>query len=110
LSTFAYGFFGGVIVGLTFGWISFQLTKGSNMVGDPTPVGPRDPMPDPPAELVTDGLDKKILIQAVVSVVVFALAKYGIELDADVSGALAVVIGFLTSTQGPIAKLKRKGT
>ncbi len=74
------------------------------MVGDPT-RGPESA----PAELVTDGLDKKILIQAAVSVVVFFAAKYGIELDADISGALAVVIGFLTSTQGPIAKLKRKG-
>jgi hypothetical protein len=52
-------------------------------------------------KLQTVSLNPKVPAQALASIVAFVLAKYGIELDAATSGAIATVIGFLAGVIAP---------
>lgn len=43
----------------------------------------------------TVGVDPKVPAQAVVTILVWLLAHYGIDLDADVAAAISVIVGVL---------------
>jgi hypothetical protein len=49
----------------------------------------------------TMGVDPKVPAQAVVTILVWLLAHYGIDLDADVAAAISVVIGVLLGVLAP---------
>jgi hypothetical protein len=52
-------------------------------------------------KLQTVSLNPKVPAQALAAIVAFVLAKYGIELDAATSGAIATVIGFIAGVVAP---------
>jgi hypothetical protein len=52
----------------------------------------------------TEGVDPKLPVQAITSIVVFLLSYFGIELDPEVSGALAVIIGAIAGYFAPAPK------
>jgi len=54
-------------------------------------------------KLKTTKLHPKVPVQAVTTLVVAALAHYGIDLDADVSVALGAVLGFAAGYIAPAA-------
>lgn len=49
----------------------------------------------------TDGISPKVPTQAVVTLIVAALAYFGIELDAEAAGALGVLAGALAGAWAP---------
>ncbi len=49
----------------------------------------------------TRGFDFKALIGPVVTIILYFLARYGIELPEEVSGALATILGVLAAVLGP---------
>lgn len=49
----------------------------------------------------TLGLSPKVPSQAFATLIAFVLAKYGISLDTEVSGALALVIGWIAGFFAP---------
>lgn len=51
----------------------------------------------------TKGLDPKVPAQALAAIIVFVLAKFGLDLDADVSAAIATLIGFIAGVAAPAA-------
>jgi hypothetical protein len=60
-------------------------------------------------KLKTQGLAPKVPVQAVTSLIVAALAYYGVDLDAEVSAALGVVLGFaagIVAPAAPVAKVR----
>ena len=61
-------------------------------------------MPVNDVKYETVGWDPKILAQAAVTIVVFVLTYFGIDLDAEVSGALSVVLGFVAGRLAPAPK------
>jgi hypothetical protein len=52
----------------------------------------------------TDGLDPKVPVQAVVTLLVAVLAYFGVDLDAEVAGALGVVAGAAAAYWAPPAR------
>lgn len=56
----------------------------------------------------TLGVDPKVPIQLFVTLLVAVAAHYGINLDAETSGALAVVLGAGVAALGPAAKTVAK--
>lgn len=52
----------------------------------------------------TVGVDPKLPIQAVGAVVAFLASYFGLELDSEVSLAIATVLGFVAGYFGPVAK------
>jgi hypothetical protein len=52
----------------------------------------------------TDGLDPKVPIQAFVTILVAALAYFGVDLDPEVAGAIGIVLGAIAAIAGPAAK------
>lgn len=54
-------------------------------------------------KLKTQGLSLKIPAQAVTTLVVAALAHFGVDLDAETSAALGVVLGFVAGYFAPAA-------
>jgi len=69
--------------------------------GNPTPK--EDPVPDATSRK-TVGVDPKVPVQAIVTLVVALLAYFGVNLDAEVSGALGIIIGALAAVVAPAAK------
>jgi hypothetical protein len=62
-------------------------------------------------KLKTQGLAPKVPVQAVTSLIIAALAYYGVDLDAEVSAALGVVLGFaagIVAPAAPVAKVRVK--
>lgn len=57
---------------------------------------------------VTDGLDPKVPIQAVTTLLVALLAVVGLDMDEETAGGLALVIGFIAGVLGPAAKTYTK--
>ena len=51
----------------------------------------------------TVGVDPKVWIQALVTLIVFFAAKFGVELDTDVAAALATLVGAVAAYSGPAA-------
>lgn len=52
----------------------------------------------------TKGVDPKVPIQALATIVAFVAAYFGVDLDAATSGAIAVVLGAVASYFAPAAK------
>lgn len=57
---------------------------------------------------VTDGLNPKVPIQSITTILVAALAYFGVNLDAEVSAALGVVVGFVAGYLAPPAPVKHE--
>jgi hypothetical protein len=49
----------------------------------------------------TVGIDPKLIAQALVTILAFVLARFGIELDSATSGAIAVVLGAVAGYFAP---------
>jgi hypothetical protein len=60
-------------------------------------------MPSGPVRLKTAGLNPKVPVQAIATLIVAALAHFGLDLDDELSAALAVVIGFAAGYIAPPA-------
>lgn len=56
----------------------------------------------------TEGVDPKVPAQALATIVTFVAARYGLEIDKETSGALAVVIGTLVAFFAPAPKTVAK--
>jgi hypothetical protein len=52
----------------------------------------------------TLGVDPKVPAQAIVTILVWLLAHYGIDLDADVSAAVSILVGVLLGVFAPAPK------
>lgn len=49
----------------------------------------------------TLGVDPKVPAQAIVTILVWLLAHYGIDLDADVAAAVSIIVGVLLGVLAP---------
>lgn len=49
----------------------------------------------------TIGLDPKVPVQGISTAVLFVAGYYGVDLDAEVAGAIAVVLGALIGSRAP---------
>ena len=56
----------------------------------------------------TVGVDPKVPTQAIVAIITFVLSYFGLDLDPEVSGGLAVVIGALGGVLAPAPKTEPK--
>ncbi len=54
----------------------------------------------------TVGVDPKVPVQALATVIAFAASYFGVDLDATVSGAIAVVLGAVSGSLAPAPKTK----
>ncbi len=52
----------------------------------------------------TTGVDPKVPVQAIVTVLVALLAYFGIDLDAEVAGSLGVLLGAVAAYFAPAPK------
>jgi succinate-acetate transporter protein len=52
----------------------------------------------------TDGVDPNVPVQALVTLLVAVLAYFGVDLDAEVAGALGVVVGAAAAYWAPAAR------
>lgn len=55
-------------------------------------------------KLKTVGVDPKVPVQAVATVVVALVAYFGVDLDAEAAGAVAAVIGIIAGILAPAPK------
>lgn len=56
---------------------------------------------DVPTTTKTAGLNPKVPTQAVVTLVVFVAAYFGIDLDAELALALSTILGFVAGVAAP---------
>ncbi len=59
------------------------------------------------ASIETDGISPKVPVQALVTLLVAAVAYFGVELSEEVSAALAVLIGAAAAYFAPAASTRR---
>ena len=60
-----------------------------------------------PTKLKTVGVSPKVPVQAIVTVIVAALAYFGVELSAEVSGILAAIAGIIGGVAAPPGQVTR---
>jgi small-conductance mechanosensitive channel len=58
----------------------------------------------------TIGIDPKLPITAIVAVIVYTLAKFGIDLDPTLAAAIAAFVGIIGGAAGPAAKVSDQPT
>ncbi len=56
----------------------------------------------------TEGVDPKVPAQALATIVAFIAARYGLDIDRETSGAIAVVLGVLIAFFAPAPKTVAK--
>lgn len=58
----------------------------------------------------TVGIDPKLPAQALATILVFVLARFGIDLDSATSGAIAVLVGAIIAYFMPAPEVKQVGS